>query len=190
MKAQREAWREWAARADLDRMVFVDETGAKTNMTRLHGRAERGERVVDRAPHGHWQTTTLLGAMRRDGSTASMVVDGPTDADVFQAYVGRVLVPSLRPGDQVILDNLSPHKTPAVEAAIRGAGAEILFLPPYSPDLNPVEQMWSKVKAYLRKVKARTLDALIEAIGQALASVTAANVEGWFGYCGHVTTRT
>ena len=190
MKAQREAWREWAARADLDRMVFVDETGAKTNTTRLHGRAERGERVVDRAPHGHWQTTTLLGAMRRDGPTASMVVDGPTDADVFQAYVEQVLVPSLRPGDQVILDNLSPHKTPAVETAIRGAGAEVMFLPPYSPDLNPVEQMWSKVKAYLRKVKARTLDALIEAIGQALASVTAANVEGWFGYCGHVTTRT
>ena len=190
MKAQREAWREWAARADLDRMVFVDETGAKTNTTRLHGRAERGARVVDRAPHGHWQTTTLLGAMRRDGPTASMVVDGPTDADVFQAYVEQVLVPSLRPGDQVILDNLSPHKTPAVETAIRGAGAEVMFLPPYSPDLNPVEQMWSKVKAYLRKVKARTLDALIEAIGQALASVTAANVEGWFGYCGHVTTRT
>jgi len=190
VKAQREAWREWAAQMNLDRMVFVDETGAKTNMTRLHGRAEKGERVVDHAPHGHWQTTTLLGAVRRDGSTASMVVDGPTDADVFQAYVEQVLVPSLRPGDLVILDNLSPHKTAAVEAAIRGAGAEVMFLPPYSPDLNPIEQMWSKVKAYLRKVKARTLDTLIEAIRQALASVTDADVEGWFGHCGYVTTRT
>jgi transposase len=175
---------------NLDRLVFVDETGAKTNMTRLYGRAEKGERVVDQAPHGHWQTTTLLGAVRRDGFTASMVVDGPTDADVFQAYVEHVLAPSLRPGDLVILDNLSPHKAPAVEAAIRGARAEVLFLPPYSPDLNPIEPMWSKVKAYLRKVKARTQDTLVEAIRQALASVSAADVEGWFGGCGYVTTRT
>ena len=189
MKAQRHAWCQWAAGSDLDRLVFVDETGAKTNMTRSHGRAEKGRRVVDHAPHGHWQTTTLLGAVRRDGFTASMVVDGPTDADVFQAYLEQVLVPCLRPGHLVILDNLSPHKTPAVAAAIRAAGAEVMFLPPYSPDLNPVEQMWSKVKAYLRKVKARTLDTLIEAIRQALASVTAADVEGWFGYCGYVTIR-
>jgi len=119
-----------------------------------------------------------------------MVVDGSTDADVFQAYVEQVLVPSLRPGYLVILDNLSPHKTPAVETAIRGAEAEVMFLPPYSPDLNPVDQMWSKVKAYLRKVKARTLDTLIEAIRQALASVTDAAVEGGFRCCGYVTTRT
>ena len=189
MKAQREAWREWAAQMNLDRMVFVDETGAKTNMTRLHGRAEKGERVVDHAPHGHWQTTTLLGAVRRDGSTASMVVDGPTDADVFQAYVEQVLVPSLRPGDLVILDNLSPHKTAAVEAAIRGAGAEVMFLPPYSPDLNPIEQMWSKVKAFLRALKARTRSGLVAGIRDALRSVTPDDVLGWFSHCGYVATQ-
>lgn len=118
-------------------MVFVDETGAKTNMTRRYGRSENGERVVDQAPHGHWQTTTLLGAVRRDGSTASMVVEGPTDSDVFLAYVLEVLVPSLRPRDIVVMDNLAPHRRPDVEKAIHAAGADLWFLPPYSPDFNP-----------------------------------------------------
>lgn len=190
MKARREAWGQQAAGMDLDRLVFVDETGAKTNMTRLYGRAEGGARVLDRAPHGHWQTTTLLAALRWDRPTAPMVVDGPTDGDVFQAYVEQVLVPTLRPGDLVIWDNLAPHKMAGVRAAITQAGAEVIFLPPYSPDLNPIEQLWSKVKAYLRKAKARTRNALIEAIRQALASVTAADVAGWFAHCGYVTTRT
>jgi len=189
VKARREAWCQRATGMDLDRLVFVDETGAKTNMTRLYGRAEGGARVLDRTPHGHWQTTTLLAALRRDRPTAPMVVDGPTDGDVFQAYVAQVLVPTLRPGDLVIWDNLAPHKMAAVRAAITQAGAEVIFLPPYSPDLNPIEQLWSKVKASLRQAKARTLDALVKAIGEALASVTAADVAGWFAHCGYVTTQ-
>ena len=118
-----------------------------------------------------------------------MVIEGPTDADVFVAYVQQVLVSSLRSGDIVVLDNLSPHKMPAVEAAIHTAGAKVCFLPPYSPDLNPIEQMWSKVKAFLRALKARTLDALIAGIRDALRSVTPADATGWFSHCGYVATQ-
>ena len=158
-------------------------------MTRLRGRAEGGQRVVDAAPHGHWGTTTLLSALRSDGSTAAMVVEGPTDADVFRAYVHEVLVPSLRPGDIVVMDNLAPHKMPDVGEAIHAAGADLWFLPPYSPDLNPIEQLWSKVKAYLRKAKARTLDTLIEAIRDALRQIEASDAIGWFARCGYVNTQ-
>jgi transposase len=174
---------------DLTRLVFVDETGAKTNMTRRYGRAPGGQRVLDGAPHGHWGTTTLLSSIRLDATTAPMVIEGPTDQDVFEAYVQQVLAPSLRPGDVVVLDNLSSHKSAAVEAAILATGAEVWFLPPYSPDFNPVEQLWSKVKAFLRALKARTLDALIEAIRRALLRVTAADVIGWFTHCGYVNTQ-
>ena len=170
--------------------MFVDETGAKTNMTRLYGRAEGGQRVVDAAPHGHWGTTTLLSSIRLDGSAAPMVIEGSTDADVFREYVRQVLVPSLRPGDIVVLDNLSPHKNAEVEAAIRAVGADVWFLPPYSPDFNPVEQLWSKVKAFLRALKARTLDAPIEGIRDALRQVTTTDALGWFDHCGYVATQT
>jgi transposase len=170
-------------------LVFVDETGAKTNMTRLYGRAEGGHRVVDTAPQGHWGTTTLLSSIRLDGSTAPMVIEGPTDADVFQAYVQHVLVPRLRPNDIVVWDNLSPHKSAEVQAAIHAAGAEVWFLPPYSPDMNPVEQLWSKVKAFLRALEARTLDALITGIRDALRLVTASDVIAWFAHCGYVNTQ-
>jgi transposase len=175
---------------DLGHLVFVDETGAKTNMTRRYGRAQGGQRVIDSAPHGHWATTTLLSSIRLDGSTAPMVIDGPTDADVFAAYVQHVLAPSLHIGDVVIMDNLSPHKMAAVEAAIHAAGAEVLFLPPYSPDLNPIEQMWSKVKAFLRALKARTQDGLLAGIRDALRSVNPDDVRGWFTHCGYVATQT
>ena len=187
--AQREAWLEQIAALHLMHLVFVDETGAKTNMTRLYGRAEGGQRVVDSAPAGHWGTTTLLSSIRLDGSTAPMVIEGPTDADVFMAYVQQVLVSSLRTGDIVVLDNLSPHKMAAVEAAILAAAAKVCFLPPYSPDLNPIEQMWSKVKAFLRALKARTLDALIAGIRDALRSVTPADAAGWFSHCGYIATQ-
>ena len=187
--AQRAAWLELIATLDLTHLVFVDETGAKTNMTRLYGRAEGGRRVVDSAPAGHWCTTTLLSSIRLDGSNAPMVIEGPTDADVFVTYVQQVLVPSLRRGDIVILDNLSPHKTAAVTAAILAAGAEVLFLPPYSPDLNPIEQMWSKVKAFHRALKARTFPALIIGIRDALCSVTADDVAAWFSHSGYVATQ-
>ncbi len=174
---------------DLNRLVFLDETGAKTNMTRMRGRAEGGQRLVDSTPAGHWATTTLMSSVRLDGTTAAMVIEGATDAEVFLQYAKQVLMPSLRHGDIVVMDNLSPHKMSAVIAAIKSCGAEVRFLPPYSPDLNPIEKMWSKVKAFLRKVKARTLDALIDAIRDALRVVTTSDILGWFAECGYVNTQ-
>jgi transposase len=185
VKAQREAWREKTAGLDLHRLVFLDESGAKTNMTRLYGRSFGGRRLVDAAPHGHWCTTTMLYAMRLDGSTAAMVIEEPTDAEVFEAYVGQVLTRSLRPGDIVVMDNLPPHKKPSVITAIEAAGAVVWFLPPYSPDFNPIEKMWSKIKAYLRKVEARTQEALFDAIGAALLTITASDAFNWFASCGY-----
>ena len=154
-------------------------------MTRLRGRAVRGERVYDHAPAGHWGTTTLLSSIRLDGSTACMTVDGATDAEVFQVYVEHVLQPTLRPGDLVILDNLSPHKNSAARRLIEQAGAAVCFLPPYSPDLNPIKKMWSKIKAWLRTEKARTEEALGAAIARALAQVTASDARNWFASCGY-----
>ena len=166
-------------------MVFIDEAGAKTNMTRLRGRAPRGQRVHDHIPLCHWSTTTILGAVRLDGTTAAMTIDGPTTSEVFRAYVEHILVPTLRPGDIVVLDNLSPHKDKAAMALIEAAGAEVRPLPPYSPDLNPIEKMWSKVKAILRRIKARDTESLLTAIGLALEEVTAEDAAGWFASCGY-----
>jgi transposase len=166
-------------------LIFLDESGAKTNMTRLCGRAPKGERVHAKAPQGHWNTTTLLGSLRLDGSTACMTIKGAADTEVFQAYVRHVLCPTLRPGDLVIMDNLSPHKSEPTLSLITAAGAQILFLPAYSPDLNPIEKMWSKVKSILRSVEARTEVALIEAIRAALAMVTPQDAMNWFACCGY-----
>jgi transposase len=186
VKAQRNAWREKTTGLDVRRLVFLDESGAKTNMTRLYGRSFDGQRVLDATPHGHWCTTTMLSAMRVDGSTAPMVIEGPTDAEVFEAYVGQVLIRSLRPGDIVVMDNLAPHKKPAVIAAIQAAGAQVWFLPPYSPDFNPIEKMWSKIKAFLRKAKARTWEALLAAINAALQEVSGSDARNWFLSCGYI----
>lgn len=166
-------------------MIFLDESGAKTNLTRLRGRAPKGQRVHARAPAGHWQTTTMISSIRLDGSTACMTLEGATDTESFRAYVQAVLVPTLRPGDIVVLDNLSPHKSDPTLALIRQAGAAVRFLPAYSPDLNPIEMMWSKVKQWLRGVEARTPAELTTAIGQALARVTARDALNWFAYCGY-----
>ena len=154
-------------------------------MTRLRGRAERGQRVHGAAPHGHWNSTTVIGAMRMDGSTACMAIEGATDTEVFRAYVAAVLCPTLRPGDLVVMDNLSPHKSEPTLALIRQKGAEVLFLPAYSPDLNPIEQMWSKVKNTLRSLEARTRESLLEAIATALAGITAQDTLNWFAHCGY-----
>jgi len=154
-------------------------------MSRLCGRALKGERVHADKPHGHWHTTTMMSSIRLDGSTACMALEGTTDTESFRAYVGEVLVPTLRPGDMVILDNLSPHKSDPTLALIRNAGAQVLFLPAYSPDLNPIEKMWSKVKSLLRGAEARTPTELIAAIGQALARVTPKDALGWFTSCGY-----
>jgi transposase len=163
----------------------LDESGAKTNMTRLFGRALKGERVRARAPGGHWHTTTMISSIRLNGSTACMTLEGTTDTESFRAYVAAVLLPTLQPGDIVIMDNLSPHKSDPTLALITQAGAQVLFLPAYSPDLNPIEKMWSKVKGLLRGAEARTPADLITAIGQALARVTPQDALGWFVSCGY-----
>jgi transposase len=165
--------------------VFIDEAGAKTNMTRLRGRSPQGQRVHDETPGGHWSTTTMISSIRLDGTTAAMTIEGATTSEVFRAYVEHILVPTLRPGDIVVLDNLSPHKDKPAIALIEQAGAEVRFLPPYSPDFNPIEKMWSKVKALLRSAKARTDEALLEAVGSALARVTSSDAKGWFASCGY-----
>ena len=165
--------------------MFLDESAAKTNLTRLRGRAPRGERVHDRAPAGHWCVTTMIGSVRLDGTTACMTIEEATDTDIFRAYVQHVLIPTLRPGDVVILDNLSPHKNSETIRLIEQAGAGVRFLPAYSPDLNPIEKMWSKLKEALRSAKARTPATLNDAIARALASVTSTDARGWFASCGY-----
>lgn len=170
---------------DINRLVFIDESGAKTNMTRLYGRAPKGERAYDHAPHGHWCTTTMISSIRVNGETACMAIDSATSADVFRCYVEHVLVPTLRPGDIVVLDNLSAHKDKAAIEMIEQIGAEVRFLPPYSPDLNPIEKMWSKVKQLLRGIKARGLEDLLDAIGKALRCITETDALNWFISCGY-----
>jgi len=154
-------------------------------MTRLRGRAPRGARLHASAPHGHWHTTTLIGSIRLDGTTACMAIEGPTDTEVFRAYVGAVLCPTLRAGDVVIMDNLSPHKNETTLALIERAGASVLFLPAYSPDFNPIEKMWSKVKQSLRSAEARTRETLLAAMTAALEAVTPKDAMGWFASCGY-----
>ena len=154
-------------------------------MTRLHGRSPKGERLVCHAPHGHWRTTTMISSVRLDGTTACMTIEGATNTEVFYAYVREVLVPSLRPRDIVIMDNLGSHKNERTLSLIEQAGAEARFLPAYSPDLNPIEMMWSKVKALLRKAGARNHPDLLVAIASALNAVTPHDALGWFAACGY-----
>ncbi|MCE9591316.1 MAG: IS630 family transposase, partial [Planctomycetes bacterium] len=153
----------------------LDESGARTNMTRLYGWAPRGQRCVDRTPHGHWKTLTMLSAMRLDGviRDATVVIDGAINAPTFVNYVEQCLAPALRPGDVVVMDNLSAHKAAGVAEAIEAAGAGVWYLPAYSPDMNPIEKLWSKVKAWLRRAGARDLVSLVSQIAQALLDVDA-----------------
>lgn len=189
VRERREAWSAGQNSLEVQRLVFLDESGAKTNMTRLRGRARRGARVLDHAPHGHWCTTTLIGSIRLDGTSACMAVDGATDRDVFREYVRWVLVPALRPGDIVVLDNLGAHGDAEVLKLIEAAQAELRFLPPYSPDLNPIEKMWSKVKTFLRAAKARTQEELYDALAAALKTVTPHDAQGWFRLCGYAASQ-
>lgn len=154
-------------------------------MTRLRGRAPKGERLVCHAPHGHWRTTTMISSVRLDGTTACMTIEGATNTEVFLAYAREVLLPSLRPGDIVVMANLGAHKNERTIALIESAGAEVRFLPAYSPDLNPIELMWSKVKALLRKAQARNHPDLLSAIASSLAAVTPQDALGWFTHCGY-----
>lgn len=165
--------------------MFLDESGAKTNMTRLRGRAQRGQRVYASSPQGHWYTTTMISSIRLNGSTACMAINAATDTEVFRTYVEQVLCPSLCNGDIVIMDNLSSHKSGPTIELIEATGADVLFLPAYSPDFNPIEKMWSKVKESLRAAEARNQEELVNAIGQALAKVTAQDAINWFASCGY-----
>jgi transposase len=166
-------------------LVFLDESGVTTEMTRRYGRAPRGERAREGAPAGHWRTLTLLGAMTVDGLVATMTIESPTDGEVFLAYLQQVLCPRLRPGQVVVMDNLSAHKNPAVRGYIEQTGAQLLYLPPYSPDFNPIEQCWAKIKESLRAAKARLLEVLDQALTTAIAAVTSRNATAWFHHCGY-----
>jgi len=173
---------------EVEKLVFIDETWISTRMTRRYGRAPRGKRCIDSAPHGHGETTTFVGALRRRRLTAPMVADGPMDGEMFLAYVRQFLCPTLQPGDSVILDNLSSHKVGGVEEAITATGARVLYLPPYSPDLNPIEKFFSKLKALLRKAAKRDLDALWKEIGELLNTVSPSECTNFFASCGYVST--
>lgn len=182
---RRAAW--FAGQLDLDarRLVFVDETGATTKMARLRGRAAKGERCVAAIPHGHWKTTTFVAGLRLTGMTAPMVLDGPMNGPAFLAYVEQMLAPTLRRGDIVIMDNLAPHKAAAVRKAIEAAGALLLLLPPYSPDLNPIENAFAKLKALLRKAAERTVEGLWRRIGILTDAFTPKECANYFAAAGY-----
>jgi transposase len=180
-------WKLHQGKLEPDRLVFIDETWAKTNMTRTHGRALRGERLVAKVPHGHWRTLTFIAALRADQVTAPCVFDGPINGRSFLAYVEQILVPTLKPGDLVIMDNLGSHKGPAIRAAIRGAGAKLFFLPPYSPDLNPIEQVFSKLKTLLKKAAERTVQQTWRRIGSLLDCFSPAECARYIANAGYAS---
>lgn len=185
MAGAREAWRVDQPHLDPAKLVFIDETGCATNMARLRGRAPKGQRVMGHIPHGHWSVTTFTAGLRLDGLTAPMVLDGPMNAQCFLAYVEQVLVPTLSPGDIVVMDNLSSHKGAKVRNAIETAGAELRYLPPYSPDLNPIEQAFAKLKAHLRKHAERSIESLWLRIGALLSLFTEAECQNFFRHAGY-----
>ena len=185
MAAQRQAWRAAQPELDLKRLVFIDETGASTKMTRHRGRSLRGSRCLAAIPHGHWKTTTFVGGLRLFGMTAPMVLDGPMDGPAFLAWIEQMLAPTLKPGDIVVMDNLPAHKPEAVRAAIEAAGATLRYLPPYSPDLNPIEMAFSKFKALWKKAAARTIQDLWKAIAEALPRLTPQDCHNYFQAAGY-----
>ncbi len=154
-------------------------------MTRRYGRARHGERVREGAPAGHWRTLTVLGAITLEGLVATMTIESPTDGEVFLAYLEQVLCPRLQPGQVVVMDNLAAHKNPGVRQRIEQTGAQLLYLPPYSPDFNPIEQCWAKIKESLRAAKARLLNLLDQALTAAVVAITAENAKAWFRHCGY-----
>jgi len=183
-------WKKYQDRIDPRRLVFIDETGARTNMTRARGRCARNKRLVAKVPHGRWKTLTFIAALRSDRVTAPCVFDGPVNAANFLAYVKQVLVPTLRPGDVVIMDNLRSHKSKAVRAAIRAAGAKLLYLPPYSPDLNPIEQVFAELKALLRQACESTVEATWKKIGELLDAFSAQECANYLVNSGYAAGST
>jgi transposase len=182
---RRWAWFEGQPDLDPDRLVFIDETWATTNMARSHGRAPRGERLRAAIPHGHWKTTTFVAGLRNTGMIAPMVLDGPINGETFQTYVEQVLAPELRPGDIAVMDNLGSHKGAGVRRAIEAAGASLLYLPPYSPDFNPIEQAFAKLKAMLRNAAERTRDDLWRSIGRIIETFTPTECANYFAAAGY-----
>jgi transposase len=190
VKEQREQWKAGQPSLDSNKYVFLDETWASTNMTRTHGRCPRGQRLVMDVPHGHWKTTTFVVALRLSGLIAPTVVDGPMTGDVFIAYIEQQLVPTLKAGDVVVMDNLSSHKRAAVRTAIESVGAELRLLPPYSPDLNPIEKAFSKLKAKLRGAEKRTIPALEKYLGEVLDCFSPEECQNYFVSCGYPPATT
>jgi transposase len=182
---RRGQWIKYQDRIEPERLVFIDETWTKTNMAPLRGWAPCGQRLVAKVPHGHWQTTTFLAALRHDRIEAPWLLDGPIDGKSFALYVEKVLVPTLRPGDIVLMDNLGSHKGKAVRRLIRAAGAKLFFLPKYSPDLNPIEQVFAKLKHLLRKAAARTIEAVCAAVGELLKTFTPQECANYFRNAGY-----
>ena len=180
----------YQGRIDPARLVFIDETWTKTNMAPLRGWAPRGQRLPGKAPHGHWKTMTFLAALRHDRVSAPWLIDGPIDGQSFLQYVEEVLVPTLKPGDIVIIDNLGSHKGKAVRQAIRAAGAKLFFLPKYSPDLNPIEKFFAKLKHWLRKAARRTVDAVYNAIADILPLTSPAECSNYFAEAGYAPPQT
>jgi transposase len=185
--AARTLWADSQPKLDPDRLVFIDETGASTNMARLRGRAPRGERLIGKVPHGHWKTTTFVAGLRTTALTAPCVIDGPMNTNAFLAYVEQILVPTLKPGDIVVMDNLSSHKAPVIRHAIETAGAKLLYLPPYSPDFNPIEQLFAKLKALLRKAAERSVEALWNRIATLLDAFPPNECANYFRNAGYAS---
>ena len=185
---RRAQWVKYQNKIEPERLVFIDETWTKTNMAPLRGWAPLGMRLKAKVPHGHWKTATFLAALRHDRIDAPWLLDGPIDGEAFQTYVEQVLVPTLRPGDIVIMDNLGSHKGKAVRRLIRAVGAKLIFLPKYSPDLNPIEQVFAKLKHLLRKAAARTVEAVWDAIGQLLPALIPRGCANYFENAGYAST--
>jgi transposase len=181
-------WKKYQSRIAPERLVFIDETWTKTNMARAHGWFRRGQPLNAKVPHGHWKTMTFLAALRHDQITAPLLLDGPINGEAFLAWVEQMLVPTLRTRDIVVMDNLGSHKSEAVRAAIEGAGARLIFLPPYSPDLNPIEQVFSKLKRLLRKAEARSMQTVCDAIGTILKTFQPGECAAYLRNSGYAST--
>jgi transposase len=189
VKAARDAWFEQFAEVRVNQLVFLDEFGATTTMQRTHGRAAPGERVVTKVPQGHWKMISTIAAMSVNGIVASGSFDGATDTELFVTFVGEALVPVLKPGQVLVMDNLSAHKSPRIDQLIEATGARMLRLPPYSPDFNPIEMAISKVKTVLRKLARRSVDGLFAGIGEALESIRPTDALNYIAHCGYATKR-
>ena len=185
MAELRRAWKESQPALDPKRLIFIDETGTSTAMARVRGRAKRGHRLIGKVPHGHWKTMTFLAGLSPDGFVAPFVIDRPVNGDIFQDWIERCLVPVLKPGDTVIMDNLPAHKRDTVRTTIEAAGASLLYLPPYSPDLNPIEMAFSKLKALLRKASERTIDDLWKRIGKLIDTFQPTECANFFSHAGY-----